>query len=404
MTINTKWFTSTMVGAPSLIGSVGGGLINVLTSCLKDGFNLVTLDSLVVTGNVATASKASHGFVVNQVVLVAGASPGTLNGEWRVTSVTAGTVSFATIGIADQTATGTITMKAAPCGWLVPFTGTNQAVFKSGNGLSTQLAIRVDDSTAQYSTILGAEAFTDISTPVNAFATAYMKRSNATDGNARPWLIVADSYAVYVGIQWTNAGVYDFYHFGDFDSFVAGDGANFRVQALASSAPAAIGNSSSVSDAHPAGQTSGFSPRAYTQIFGNIAIGQISMAAAAAFLNPSLGSQITYAFALSGSHGYQNTGGTNLVADSWATPAPSDNGYHFFPVYLSESSAGGRLMRGKARGLLHVMEYVPQSTGYSILDSVDNIPSGLVLMARSAGASNSAYVAPSTVAFSLGDW
>lgn len=404
-TINTKWFTSAMAGAPSVVGNIGGGLIGTLTACLKDGFNLLTLDSLVVAGNVATGTKAGHGFIVDQVVLIAGASPAGLNGEWRVSSVTSSTVMFNTTGISDQTATGTITIKAAPCGWLVPYTGTNQAVFKSGDGTSTQLPVRVDDTTAQYSAIRGAENFTDISTEVNGYATHYAKRSNATDANARPWLVVADGKTVYFGIQWTNAGAYDFYSFGDFDSFVAGDGANFRLQGLVSSAPAALGYNSSVSDAYPNGASYSQCPRAYTQIFGTIAIGQLSVAAATAFLLPSGSAQTTYSFALSGNHGYRNTGGTDAASDFWSTPGAADNGYHFFPVYLSENSAGGRLLRGKARGLLHVIEYLPQATGYSILGAVENVDGGKVLMARSNGSNGAnSYSAASTVAFSLGDW
>lgn len=399
MAIKTKWFSSAMAGAPAIVGNIGGGLIAALTACLKDGFNLLTLDSLVVAGDVATGTKAGHGFIVHQVVLIAGATPAGLNGEWRVTSVTANTVSFATTGISDQTATGTITIKAAPCGWLVPFTGTNQAVFKSGDVTSTQLPVRVDDSTAQYSTIRGAEGFTDISTEVNGYSTQYMKRSNATDASARPWLIVADSKGVYVGVQWTNAGAYDFYHFGDYDTFVAGDGYNFRLQAQNASAPASLGLGTSVSDAY--GYVSnGVGPRSFAQIAGVTSLGQISMAAAAAGYTASLTSGVSSPdWALSGQHGMASS-----AYDNWATPAPSDNGYHFFPVYLVESSAGGRFMRGKARGLLHVMECLPVASGYSILTGVENINSGLVLMARSAGTSSTNAVFAAVPAFSLGDW
>ncbi len=398
-TINTKWFTSAMASAPSIVGNVGGGLISTLSACLKDGFNLLTLDSLVVAGNVATGTKAGHGFIVNQVVLIAGASPGALNGEWRVTEVTASTVKFATSGISDQTATGAITIKAAPCGWLVPFTGTNLAVFKSGDGLSTQLSIRVDDATAQYSTIRGAESFTDISTEVNGYVTQYVKRSNTTDASARPWILLADSKSVYIGIQWTNAGVYEFYHFGDFDSFVAGDASNFRVQALTTSAPTYVGHTASISDAYPNGLNIGVAPRAYTQIFGAIGIGQASMAAAAGFLGVSGAAANSYGWAASGNHGYGAT-----ASDAWASPAPGDNGYHFFPVYLTEASAGGRLFRGRARGLLHLMEYLPIPSGFSILPGVENVPGGLVLMVRTSGSSNAGNAYGSVVAFCLGDW
>ena len=56
-TYNTKWFQNSMAGAPVLTGQAGA-LIAVLNACLVDGFNLLTLDSLVVAGNVATGTKA----------------------------------------------------------------------------------------------------------------------------------------------------------------------------------------------------------------------------------------------------------------------------------------------------------------------------------------------------------
>lgn len=397
-TIKTKWFTSAMAGAPSIVGNIGGGLISVLTACLKDGFNLLTLDSLVVAGNVATGTKAGHGFIVNQVVLIAGATPAGLNGEWRVTSVTANTVQFATTGISDQTATGTITIKAAPCGWLVPFTGTNLAVFKSGDVLSSQLAIKVDDTVAQYSTIRAAEGFTDISTEVNGYSTQYMRRSNATDATGRPWLLIADAKSVYIGIQWTNAGVYDFYHFGDFSTFVVGDISNFRLQGLTGSGPGSIGQYASVSDSYVNPTFgSGVAPRPYSQIFGATTIYQGSAVAASGYW----GNGAIQVYAHSGNHGY----GANANYDQYVAPGLADNGYHFFPVYLFEAVAGGKTIRGKARGLLHILEYMPVSSGYNILSGVEGVSGALVLLARSAGTAANATSFPATcVAFSLGDW
>lgn len=399
-TINTKWFTSAMAGAPSIVGNIGGGMIAVLDACLKDGFNLLTLDSLVVAANVATGTKASHGYIVNQVVLISGATPAGLNGEWRVTSVTSSTFTFATSGISDQTATGTITAKASPCGWEKQFSGTNLAVYRSGNVLSSRQCVRVDDTVAQYSTVIGAESFTDVATPVNSFATHYFKRSNATDATTRPWLIVADDKGVYIGVQWTNAGIYDFYHFGDFNSVVAGDAANFRLQGLTSSGPGTIGQYSSVCDSGTENALyPGSCSRSYAQIFGATTLCQGSMAAISGVISTS-----NVAWSLSGNRGE----GTTQNTPAYFTPAISDNGYHFSNVVLIETSGGSRLLRGTVRGLLHVLEYLPQSSGYSILSGVENVSGGLVLISRSAGSilyASGAYFYPSsTVAFSLGDW
>lgn len=394
-TINTKWFTSAMAGAPSIVGNIGGGLIAALIACLKDGFNLLTLDSLVVASNVATGSKTNHGYLVNQVITIAGASPSSLNGDWRVASVTANTFTFATSGIADQTATGTITAKTGHCGWLVPYTGTNQAVFKSGDVTSTQLPVRVDDSTAQYSTLRSAEGFSDISTEVNGYSTQYVKRSNATDANARPWLIVADSKSVYLGIQWTNAGSYDFVHFGDFASSVAGDAFNYRLQGLSASAPATLGRYSSVNDAatNPLA-TNSVCPRNYAQMIGAVNLVQHSLCGALSNVNS------TAIWKMSGVAGYAANQITNFMS-----PSVADNGNHFVPVFLIETPAAGQIIRGTARGLLHVIEYNAQASGYSILTGVNNVTGGLVLLARSNGYFETNSIAPATtLAFSLSDW
>lgn len=397
-TIKTKWFTSAMPGAPSIVGNIGGGLIAALTACLKDGFNLLTLDSLVIASNVATGTKASHGYLVNQVVTLAGITGAcaSLNGDVRVVSVTTNTFTFDTSGISNQTATGTITAKTGHCGWLVPFTGTNLAVFKSGDAMSSQLTIRVDDTTAQYSTVRGAEGYTDISTEVNYYSTQYMKRSNATDANARPWIIIADSKSAYVGIQWTNAGLYDFYHFGDFSSFVAGDAYNYRLQALALSNPSFLGQYSCVNDAVINPSYLSYCPRSYAQIPGAQTLRQASMVGA---LLPSYSN--TNIFALSGNRGYQTTPGV----DAFISPSLSDNGYHFFNVFLIETSTTYRFLRGEVRGLLHVVETLPVASGYSIISGVENISGGLILMAATAGSNALVTVqAPAVCAFNLSDW
>ena len=113
MTSPIKHFYSGMAGAPTLNG-LAGSMIGLLDACLVNGFNLLTLDSLVVASNVLTGTKASHGYVVDQVILVAGANESALNGEWTITTVTSSTFSAAAPGVGNTTGTGTISSKAAP--------------------------------------------------------------------------------------------------------------------------------------------------------------------------------------------------------------------------------------------------------------------------------------------------
>ena len=131
-----------MSGAPVLSGTAGT-LIAVLDACLVNGFGSVTLNSLVVQNNVATATvSGGHGFAmivgvnnvspgVGPVVRIDGATPAALNGDWRLASVpNSTTFTFAAEGIPDQTATGTITAKRAPAGWAKAFGGANKAAYQ----------------------------------------------------------------------------------------------------------------------------------------------------------------------------------------------------------------------------------------------------------------------------------
>ena len=403
-TIKTKWFSSGMAGAPALSGTVGA-MIAVLDACLKNGFNLTTLTSLVIASNVAKATKAGHGYIVNQALDVEGITGACaeINGQVRVASVTTDTFTFAAGGISDQTATGTITCKASPAGWVKPFSATNLGVYRSGNGLSSLQCIKVDDTVGQYSSVTGAEDYTDISTAVSAFGTNYFKKSSTTDATARPWVLVADDKTVYLGVAWNSGAAYDFYSFGDFNSTIPADGAIFRLQGLANAAPGSVGQYSSCNDAYTYAPNQGVVSRAYSQIFGATPIHQASMCAASSM--GSATSYLTYHWALSANRGVSTTAN----APAYATPALGDNGYHFLPVYLFESTASGLSIRGVARGLLHVLEYLPFASGYQVQVGVDNVPEGIVLMVRSAGQAVSgagpAYTYPSAVlAFKLGDF
>src|SRR5574338_427743 len=142
MTLPVKYFHGQMTGAPVLSGTAGSR-IAVLDACLINGFE------------------------VNQVVLVAGATGGAaaLNGEWCVTAVSSTWIQFACPGIGDQTATGTITVKAAPSGsWSKVFSGTNKAAYKSTDPAATGCLLRVDDTSAQYAVVRGYETMTDVDT------------------------------------------------------------------------------------------------------------------------------------------------------------------------------------------------------------------------------------------------
>lgn len=402
MAVKTKLFYSTMTGAPTLSGTAGD-MLAVLNACLVDGFNSQTITSLVIASNVATITKNGHGFIANQVVEISGATPAALNDTWLITSADANTCTFSTTGLVDQTATGTITCKVASCGWEKQFSDTNRAVYRSGNAQSTLIPIRVDDTVGQYSTVLMAESFSDISTPVTSSATHYFKKSSATSATTRPWIIISDDKTFYLGLDWNSTGTYDFVSFGDFDSNVPADAYKARIQGCSSSAPAAKGQYHSIYNAmweDQSGSTAvAVAPRSYAQTGAALALYQGSLCAASTY---SATNVTVYVWAFSGNHGYSN----NPAQAPIVSPGLADSGYHFVPVYLLERPVAGRTFRGTQRGLLHVLEQLPISSGYQVLTGVNGIPGGRAIMVASYGHlwnGGHVYYA-SVVAFSLGDW
>jgi hypothetical protein len=225
---SVKYFHSAMPGAPVLNGTAGS-LIAILDACLVNGFGLKTVDSLVVAGNVATANiSTGHSAEKDTVVLIAGATPAELNGEWKVASTTTTTITFVTAGILDQTAAGTITLKLAPAGWAKPFSGTNLAAYKPTDVTATGCLLRVDDTLAKTARLVGYETMSDVNTGTGPFPTVAQKsggvwwsKSNAADASSRPWVLVSDGRFFYSGRAHypafaTNGNGYELAVFGDF--------------------------------------------------------------------------------------------------------------------------------------------------------------------------------------------
>ena len=236
---SVRYFDSTMSGAPSLSGTAGN-LISVLDACLINGFGTVTLNSLVVSSNVATGTvSAGHGFsmigsAVGSVITIAGATPSGLNGTWRIASVPDSThFTFVTSGISNQTATGTITAVRTPLGFSKAYSGTNKAVYRADDIMSSRLYLRVaDDGTgsATYARIRGYESMSDVDTGTGPFPTdaqisggLYWGKSSAANSTARAWRLFGDSQGFYLCVNQDGAGAWISAAWGDIPSEKAGD-------------------------------------------------------------------------------------------------------------------------------------------------------------------------------------
>lgn len=281
---SVKNYHSAMLGAPVLSGTPGSGI--AVLDVLVNGFGLQSVSALVVSGGIATMSLPNgHSFEPDVVALVSGATPAALNGEWRILSTTVNSATFAVPGIADQTATGTITAKVAGAGWEKVFSGTNVAVYRSPNPESTRMFLRVDDTSATNIRVIGYENMTDAITGTGPFPTTtqisgggWWPKANAANATARAWTLVADSkgFLLHIHTVSTGQGVSgSLWKFGDFASLKPGDAYACSLQcgstdlATNTSGGGGVGHFEYCNSQTP--QIGTYLPRSFTTLGGSVA-------------------------------------------------------------------------------------------------------------------------------------
>lgn len=345
MTLLAQMYDSTMSGAPSISGQAGT-LIAALKACLQDGFGQVTLDSLVVAGNVATATKSGHGFALlggsTYPIIRIAATPSGVSGDYRITGATANSFTFATSGIADGPVSGTITAKRAPAGFTEIYSGTNKSIFQSVKAAEYNWkgVLRVDDSPAQYPTVIMYESATGIdsgSGPTPATSNWYMAKSSVANSTARAWRLFADPLAFYLfvsadGVSWPST-----MYFGHINSYHPGDAYHCALIA------------------HDYGTVN--SSHLY-QLGSSIASGILR----------SLSQEGATVSGLRYSHGRMS----NMGAGGEAYRSLSDDAFHCAEVDLWESGTLGVFSRGLMPGL-----YCPLHTGAPADGTVESDVSGL---------------------------
>jgi len=129
-------YKSTDQGAPAHPSATRGSMAALLRACLVTGYGDLGITSLVVAGEVATATiDGGNPLTIGQVIAISGATPTSLNAEWKITAADATTVTFSTPGIADVTATGTIGATLPGAGWEEPYAEVNNyACFRALEG------------------------------------------------------------------------------------------------------------------------------------------------------------------------------------------------------------------------------------------------------------------------------
>ena len=225
MSTSVKHIHNGMRGAPQISGTAGT-LIAALDALFTTGWGVTTAISVTVASGIATALLTSgETFDRDAVVLIAGATPGDLNGEARVLTTSLTSVTWATTA-ADGVATGTITIKYAPqTSWVKGFAGTNKAEYHSTHVQSSGHSLRIDDTGTTTARVRGYESMTDVETGVGPFPTdaqmsggGYMWKSQTANATAVKYRIFCDERFVVFAIsagsvsgpQYNNAAPFGF--------------------------------------------------------------------------------------------------------------------------------------------------------------------------------------------------
>lgn len=359
-------FTSSDLGAVQVSGTVGSLINAILDPCLVNGFGSVSVSSMVRAGSVVTVTTATpHGFYyagsslveTASVCRIEGASETEYNGDWKVASIISPSEFTFDIGLATPAspATGTITSKRAPLGWIKAFSGTNKAAYRMPAG-TTQHYLRVDDNAptggdAKCAAIRGFETMADVDTGTQPFPSIAQSangdaiaKSDALSAAVRNWYLISDGFFVWLGIAGVNGSFnFNLSGFGEYPTFKAGDAYNTAIAASPTVTPtfstANTGIGSGVANG-PTSPTGGaFGARSYNQLGSSVTLG------------------------IHGANSFSSTFG----AGGFTYPSPVDNGIYLSPLTVMEAATG--LPRGMWPGLLQVLHNRPLAGG----DTVENV-------------------------------
>lgn len=207
MSTSVKHISNDMRGAPQISGTAGT-TIAALDALFITGWGVTTALSVSVTGGVATATlNSGETFNKHAVVLIAGATPGALNGEARVLSTSSASITWATTA-PDGVATGTITIKYSPqTSWVKVYAGTNKAVYRSTHPQSNGHYLRVDDTGTTQARVRGFETMTDVDAGTGPFPTdaqvsggGVWQKSTVANATANKYRIVCDERLLLIAI------------------------------------------------------------------------------------------------------------------------------------------------------------------------------------------------------------
>ena len=347
MSTSVKHIHSGMRGAPQISGTAGT-LIAALDAFFISGWGVTTALSVNVVAGVATATLTpGETFDRDAVVLIAGATPGALNGEARVVTSGNTAITWATTA-PDGAATGTITIRYAPqTSWSKVYAGTNKAVYRSTHVQSAGHYLRVDDTGTTFARVRAYETMSDVDTGVGPFPTdtqlsggGYWWKSIVANATAVKYRIFSDERTLLVapaaGFGSANLTA-PMRGFGD--TIPLAPGGDVWSTILSANGSANTAASGGALDSQFASSAAGLCcmPRTFSALGGSVLVDPRSTS---------------------------GTANTLSGADTWLGSAPSAVDGQIKParLFLREAASGN-----PPRALVPGVHYLPQSGAVSVL-------------------------------------
>lgn len=241
---NVYVYHSGQPNIPQLTAAGGAGQLETLLYAIGvTGFSGGVLDSLTQTGGEATATRSAglglaDGLVgMPHVIVISGSSNG-WDGEYSLNATPGSTTcTFAVPSNLPSPATGTVTLKRAPCGLSRLASADNKSVWRFSDTERWPGYLLLNDSYTDAAGVRLAETAADpvdYSTMAGLCPTAaqhanpglWIRRTNtSTGGGNRNFIVVADAAGMYVGIAAYGGYnlTYEWHYFGACNSLLAND-------------------------------------------------------------------------------------------------------------------------------------------------------------------------------------
>jgi hypothetical protein len=194
-----------MPNAPVCNG-VPGAWLDVLRKCLIGGWTAFDVPTITVENGIGSFTLPQNSGTLPDYcrITLSGCDEPLLNVTHTIIKGYAGGLCEFETNVADGTYGGSTKGTPEAAGWELLYTGTNQAVIRSGNLESSRAVVQITDTNATTCSFEFAYDATNVSNLIDSsrllynYDKCFLKSFNAVANDRRPWFIVADNTTVYM--------------------------------------------------------------------------------------------------------------------------------------------------------------------------------------------------------------